>query len=404
MSTVHGQHGRTGVGRPDLRYVPSARTRGLLLALAVSGALCFLAGLFIAPTRAWGGFLLGFFCLTSLALAGPLFLAFLSLAGARWSAALQRAPEAMSGALPAAAVLGLVLLFGLHDLYEWSHVGLVERDPVLAGKAGWLNQTGFALRLVGVFAVWLLLARAVLARSRRHAESGTDADAVSATRASALFVALFAITWSIACFDWLMSLEPHWFSTIFALMHLGGLAAAGLAAAALLLLAMERQGALRGVLREEHLHDIGKLLFALTLFWAYCWYCQYMLIWYTNIPEETGHYLLRKQGSWWLLVQATLVLKWGVPFIALMARRTCRSRVVIGRVAAVVLVGHALDLYVQIGPPLMGGEPRLGPWELGPLVGALSLFFLLALGGLSRGSAVPVRHPHLPDSLSYRTP
>lgn len=413
MTTIHVQAGRTGATatsttrRAPLRerhYAVTPRTRILLAFIAVLGGLCFLAGLSIAPGRAWGGFLMGFFLFTSLAVAGPLFIALLTLSGARWSSALQRVPEAMAGAVPTAAVLGLLLIFGLHDLYEWSHTGLVARDHLLQHKSPWLNQTDFALRLVIILVSWVMLSRSLVARSRRHAETGARFDAVRKLRSSALFVAVFAITFSVACFDWLMSLEPHWFSTMFALMHLGGLAAAGTAAAALLVLALERQGALRGVLREEHLHDLGKLLFSLTLFWAYCWYCQYMLIWYTDIPEETSHYLLRKHGSWWLLVQAALVVKWGVPFLALLARRACRSRAVIGRIAVVVLAGHALDLYVQVGPSLMGGEPRFGLWELGPVVGALALFFLIALGVLSRGPAVPTRHPHLPDSLSYHTP
>jgi len=129
-----------------------------------------------------------------------------------------------------------------------------------------------------------------------------------------------------------------------------------------------------------------------------------MLIWYTDIPEETTHYALRKEGPWWLLVQAVLVLKWGVPFCALMARQACRSRKVLARVASVVLVGSALDLYVQVGPPLMGPDPVLGLWEVGPVVGAVALFFLITLRALARRSAVPEQHPYLTDSLTYHTP
>jgi len=386
-------------------FEPRPRTLAGLRLAAAAGGVVFLAGLFIAPQRVWGGFLMGFVFLTSLALAGPVFVAFLNMAGARWSAALQRVPEAMGTALPVAGAAGLVLLFGTHSLYEWSHESVVEHDPILAGKAAWLNTTGFAVRMVAIFAIWILLSRRLLATSRSFEEGGGGkARAQRSVVWSAVFIATVAITWSVAAMDWLMSLEPHWFSTMFALMHFGSVAVIGVSAGVIVVLMLERQGALAGVLRTEHLHDIGKLMFALTLFWAYCWYCQYMLIWYTDIPEETTHYALRKEGPWWLLVQAVLVLKWGVPFCALMARRACRSRRVLAQVAATVLVGSALDLYVQVGPPLMGPDPVLGLWEIGPVVGAVALFFLITLRALSRGSAVPQNHPYLEDSLTYHTP
>jgi len=387
----------------ERRYALAPRTRlGLALA-AAAGAACFVVGLFVAPERAWGGYLMGLAFFTSLALAGPLFLALLALSGARWAVALQRIPEAMSAALPAAAVLGLGLLLGTHSLYEWSHAGVVRLDELLQHKSSWLNPTGFAVRLVIAFAIWIACSRRLLTLGRR-VEAGEPGAIASRVRTAALFLALFAVTFSLASFDWLMSLEPHWFSTMFALLQLAGLCCVGVASAVLLALAMERQGALRGILNEEHLHDLGKLLFALTLFWAYCWFCQYMLIWYTDIPEETAPYLLRQEGSWWLLVRVTLLLQWGVPFLALLSRRGCRSRAVLGRVAAVVLVGHALELFVQVGPPLLGGTVAVGAWELGPLAGAVALWFLVVLRALGRTDAVPVHDPHLHDSLSYQTP
>jgi len=386
------------------RFELHTRTRTGLGLVVGAGALVFLVGLFVAPGRVWGGFLIGFDYLVALALAGPVFLALLTLASARWSAALQRVPEAMASALPAAAALGVVLLFGIPNLYEWSHAAVVERDPLLQAKSGWLDPTAFGVRLVVVFAAWIGLARHLVARCRRFAEGGGVEQGVARLRSAALFMLVFVVTFSVASFDWIMSLEPHWFSTMFALLRFGGVATAGVAAAAILVLMAERQGALRGVLREEHLHDVGKLLFSFSLFWAYCWYCQYMLIWYTNIPEETSHYVLRKEGSWWLLVQTALVLKWAVPFVALLSRRACRSRVVVGRGAVVVLVGHAVDLYVHVGAPLMGSNPVFGLWEAGPIAASVALFFLVAGRALGRTRAVPERDPHLADSLSYHTP
>ena len=132
------------------------------------------------------------------------------------------------------------------------------------------------------------------------------------------------------------------------------------------------------------LDDLGKILLALSLFWAYIWYCEYMIIWYSDMPEETGYYLLRRQNGWQTLTTANLVINFALPFLALMLRAWRRNGVVLMRIAALVLVGHAFDLYVMIAPPVMGGELWLGLWEIGPLVGALALFGWVFLRALSR--------------------
>lgn len=387
----------------ERRFEPPVSLSRSLRVLAGVGGMIFVIGLFVNPGRVWGGYLMGLVFFVGLALSGPIFLSFLKVAGARWSVSLQRVPEAMAAALPVAAVLGLGLLFGMQSLYEWAHPGVVAQDELLQRKALWLNDTGFALRLVLCFALWIVTSKRLLDQSRRFAREGDLHNRARLTSRAGQFVIVFAITFSVASYDWLMSLEPHWFSTMFPLYQLAGLACAGLAAVILLVLCMERQGALAGAVSDDQLHDLGKLLFSLTLLWAYCWYCQYMLIWYTDIPEETVYYASRQQGSWWLLVQASLVLGWLVPFCALLARKSCRSRAVLARVAAVVMVAHGLDLFLQVGPPLMGAEPVLGLWELGPLVGAVSLFFLIVLRAAGTVEAVPSRHPHLADSLSYHT-
>lgn len=388
----------------DRSLSDSGHLRQVLRGLAGAAGLITLAGLFVAPEHVWGGYLMGFSYFTYLALAGPVFLAFLCLSGARWSITLERIPAAMSAALPIAGVLGLVLLLGTHSLYEWSHPAAVEHDVLLQDKAVWLNPTAFSLRLVGVFLVWCFFGRKLAALSRQFAQDPTEALAISRVRWSAAFIAITAITFSIASMDWLMSLEPHWFSTMFSLLQFASLGAAGLAAAILIVLRQERLGKLPHGVRGDQLHDLGKILFSLTLFWVFCWYCQYMLIWYTDIPEETVHYAIRQQGPWWLLVQATVIIKWVVPFLALLPRTLCRSRKVLARVAVCVLIGQALDLYVAVGPPLMGAEPVADLWVLAPIVGALALFFLVADAAVSRAHPVAADHPHLADSLTYKTP
>ncbi len=353
-----------------------------LFAAAVAGGVVLLLGTMIAPERVWGGYLMGFSYFVGLALAGPLFLSIHYLTRAKWSQPLRLVPEAMTAALPAAFVLGLVLLMGTHALYEWSHAAVVAEDALLQHKAPYLNLAGFALRLVAYFAIWIWLGRKLAARSR-----ATEPPQQRRRRDigfSALFMATFAITFSLASVDWIKSLDPHWFSTMFALRTLSGVGSAGLAVCVIVLVVLRRKGTLRAVVTRDVMDDLGKILLALSLFWAYIWYCEYMIIWYSNIPEETGYYLLRNQGGWGTLVRVNLIVNFAIPFLSLMLRAWRRNGVVLMRIAGVVLVGRALDLYVMVDPPILGGELRLGLWELGPLLGALALFAWILLRALAR--------------------
>lgn len=380
-----------------LDFVPSPRVSRALVVTALAGGLLFLAGVLLAPTRAFGGYLMGSVCFTGLALAGPLFLSLLTLCGARWHEPLRRVPEALGAALPVAFLLALGLLPGIHALYEWSHAEVLRQDALLAHKSAWLNPSGFGLRLVLAFGAWILLGRLVL-RSRAE---GPGSDRARALRRSAAFLFLFAPTYSLASIDWIGSLEPHWFSTLFALRTLSGLASAGLAFCILALVALRPRPAWKELLPRELLDDLGKLLMALTLLWAYVWYCQYMIQWYSNIPEETGYHELRKAGDWLTLSRLSLVLCFGLPFTTLLLRSFRRKPAVLARVAACVLLGHALDLFLLVAPPLQGASPSLGPWELGPLVGALALFtalFRRALSGAPRRAGRPAA-PELAGSF-----
>ena len=371
-------------------FSPSPHLMSGLRTSAIIGGLLFLLGLFEEPSRAWGGFLMGFVFLVGLALAGGLFICLLTLLGARWATSLQRIPEAMTSALPAGAVLGLLLVAGIPSLYEWSHASVVETDPILQAKSAYLNTGFFALRLVVFFALWIWLTRAMVATSRRRDVDGNPEHTRRQWRLAALFLPVFALTFSLASVDWLMSLEPHWFSTIYALGTLAGLGTSGIAVCILFAVLLGR-GPLRGEVRDDQLDDLGKIALSMALFWGYIWYCQYMLIWYTDMPEETSYYVLRREGGWGILSSVNVLMNWAIPFLALMPKRARRSESALLRIAWVMLAGQALNLYVLVAPPLMPDGPALGLWELGPLIGALALFLWLTLRGLTRAPLVPLR-------------
>jgi hypothetical protein len=200
-----------------------------------------------------------------------------------------------------------------------------------------------------------------------------------------------------------MSLEPSWSSTIYGVYAFAGAFLSALAATILVVIHLRRTGPLDGIATDEHLHDLGRLLFAFATFWMYIWFSQYMLIWYGNIPEEALYFTRRMQGAWTPLVHAVIVLNWVIPFLALMPRAAKRSPTVLARVAALVLAGRALDIYVMIAPPVMGEVPRLGAWEAGVALGCLGLAPLLVLRALASAPPVPERDPSLPESLGHHS-
>jgi hypothetical protein len=349
-------------------------------------------------TRIWADLLINGFFFLSLALAGLVFLAIQYLASAGWWTALRRVPEALASLLPLAALPMAALWFGRQALYPWTRPGAAN-DPVLAAKAAYLNTPFFFARLVLFLAAWSLFA--VLLRRTSLAQDcaeGLDCHR-RMVRLSALFIVVFAVTFSLASFDWLMSLEPHWASTMFAVYTFAGLFLQGLAAITLTVVLLHGKGVLPGV-NESHLHDLGKLLFAFSTFWAYIWVSQYLLIWYGNLSDEIPYYLQRTQGSWQVLFVLNPLLNWLIPFLVLLPRAAKRAPNVRKWVSGLLLAGHWLDLYLAVAPPVLG-VPRLGLTE-GLITAAYAGLFLFACTrALAGAPLLPRNDPFLRESLAH---
>ncbi len=371
-----------------IEFTPPARLMKILAIVGILGVLVFLGGLILAPHRIWVGYLVAFNYLVGLGMAGGIFLAVATLSGATWANGLRRIPEAMTSSIPLAALLGLGLLFGLHALYEWTHESVVAGDKVLQGKSAYLNVLGFSIRLLVFFAIWIFFLRRLVRISRQTRNEEEPGGMRKGLVTSALFMIALAITFSLASFDWLMSLEAHWFSTAFALYRLAGVGLTGIAAVTIFAVGLRRTTSFRNIITGSHLQDLGRITLSLSVFWVYIWYCQHMLIWYTNMPEETSYYLLRNEAPWNVLTKANLVLNWLIPFLVLMPRAACRNETVMLRVAVAIMAGQALDLFLQVGPPLMGERPTFGIWEIIPLISALALFFLVTMKSLGTSSSV----------------
>ena len=384
-----------------LQFQPSAAARrGALLLAAAGGGLLLLAAL-LAPQRFWANVLLDSYLLLGLGLGGAFFVALQGITASRWSVAFRRVPEAMAGILPAAGLALLAILLLHPSLYPWVGAGAHGEEALTGFKAFWLRLPFFWMRAALYLVLWTALARTLLRCSRQQdAAPGAPARAAG-IRAAALFLVVFGWTFWLASFDWIMSLEPHWYSTLFGVYHFAGLFQAALAALILLLVWLRHRSPLRDFVNPEHFHDLGKLLFAFSTFWMYIWFSQYMLIWYANIPEETSYFIARLHGFWEPLFLLNLTLNWGVPFLVLLPRGIKRSPAALAKVAVVVLLGRWLDLYLMIFPPLLGETPVFGLWEIGSLLAVCGAFLLLFFRSLRQAPLVPVNDPFLSDSLHY---
>ncbi len=341
----------------------------------------------------------------SLALGALFFVLLQHVTHAGWSVSVRRLAEILAGTLPALAVLFLPIAAAVIGrspvLYEWADPQAVQADELLLHKQPYLNAPFFALRTVIYFAVWVFLARYYLKRSLAQDDSQEPQLTLAMERASPLGLLLFAATVTFASFDWLMSLEPRWFSTIFGVYYFSGAVLGALAAMILMAVALQARGYLRDSIQTEHYHDLGKLLFAFVVFWGYIAFSQYLLMWYANLPEETVWYLPRIQGPWGVVSVALLLGHLLIPFLGLLPRTAKRRKPVLAFWAAWLLAIHWLDLYWLVMPSLDPGRIVFGLTDILCLVGQGCLM-AAAAASLARGrSLLAVGDPRLGESLAF---
>ncbi len=372
-----------------------------LLIISMIGVLSIVLGVFFSD-RVWMNVLLAANYLTGIAFSGMLFVAILYVSNAGWGTIIRRVPEAMFSVLGVGFILMLFAVLGSHYLYEWTHLEVVKNDIILSGKQAWLNIQGFVLRIPIYFGIWYLLGRPIIKHSRKQDVTGDIKHTNRAIKWSAAWLYLGGIAFVAASFDWIMSIEPHWFSTIFGLYNFSGMFNVGLAFMIIVLIYLRRVGALK-LLKDDHLHELGRYLFAFTTFWIYIWFSQHMLIWYANIPEETSYYLKRHDGPFLVLSIINIFLNWLIPFFILIFRKTKRKEKTLLLASMFVLIGHWLDLYLMIFPPLIGPVPEIGFIELGVVCGIVGFSLSIVLYTLSEWNLVPLKDPYLYESINLHT-
>ncbi|WP_128545574.1 quinol:cytochrome C oxidoreductase [Larkinella soli] len=360
-------------------------------------------------TRLWANVWLNSVYFTGAAVTGMFWLAYNYLAQAGWSAVFKRVPEALPAFLPVTGILMLITFFVAgHDLFHWTHAELFDKnspeyDPIIAGKRGFLNTPFFLIRLVIYFAAWYGLWRLLRNFSlREDLEGGTEYYEKSIKFGTA-FLVIFAVTSSTSAWDFVMSMDTHWFSTMFGWYTLASWHVTGLAIITLVVVSLKEQGYLKAV-NASHLHDLGKFMFAFSIFWAYVWFAQFMLIYYANLPEETIYYRERFTGHGGIYQApffVNLFMCFFFPFLVLMTRDAKRTPIVLKIACWGIIIGHYFDFYENIMPAAVGEHGGFGPIEFGMILIFACAFIWSVSTQLTKGNLIPRNHPMLEESLHH---
>jgi hypothetical protein len=353
------------------------------------------------PKQFFFSWLVSFLFFLSLALGALFFVLIQYAAQGGWSVVLRRIGETTFAALPLMALLFVPVLLGLHDLFEWTHEEAVAGDALLRWKTPYLNVTFFLARAAVFFGAWSLIAVFYYRVSRRQDATADPAASARLRRLAGPAIIVLAITQTFASIDWIMSLTPHWYSTIFGVYFFAGSFVGFIALLSVVATAMRRAGLLDAVISDEHLHDVGKLLFGFTAFWAYIAFSQFFLVWYANLPEETVWFKARLEGSWANISVLLMVGHFAVPFFYLMGRAVKRrgSTLAIGGVW--LLAMHYVDLYWQVMPTLHPGGVRLSVLDAAAVLAVGGSFVAFTGWLLRRQALVPLGDPRLGESLAF---
>ncbi len=395
------QHSHSMEVRNPGPYAVSSKTRNLFVLCLVLGLVALAAGFKVDSKRTWFTFLHNHFYFMSLALGGAFFAAIQFLTGAMWSAPVRRIAESLTSYIPVSTLTFAVVYFGIHDVYHWSHPEVVKGDVILEGKASYLNIAFFMIRNILVLGLLAFFTKKIVGNSLAQDESKDASLTLKNKGLAPGFLLVFAIGFTMASFDQIMSLDPHWYSTMFGVYCFAGLFYSVLALLGVLTVTFKRKGALVGIVNENLLHDLGKFMFAFTVFWAYIGFSQFMLIWYANMPEETGYFISRLKDGWFAVSIFLVVGKFMTPFFLLLPRDAKRNESMIFGVGIFMLVAQWIDVLWLAQPELFKTGPRVGWIELGGVLAFTGLFGLVVSRFLGRHNLVAIGDPRLSESVHH---
>ncbi len=363
-------------------------------------------------TRVWANLLVNGYFYMGIGLLATFFMALQYAAEVAWSVAVKRVYEAVSSYLPVGAVvMFLIILAGqlhLHHLYHWMDPETIQEgspkyDEVIANKHGYFGAGNwfFWLRTVAYLVIWSLFQRGFRKRSIEEDMQGGTAIHYKNMGKAAVFLVFFAVTSSTSAWDWMMSLDVHWFSTMYGWYAFSGMWISAMITIIMFTLYLKRQGYLQQV-NESHIHDIGKWMFAVSFLWSYLWFMQFMLIWYTNIPEEIVYFQERLHDFGYMgLMWTVFVMNFVFPMVLLMSRDSKRNYFFLIFVGCIIFVGHWLDVFMMVMPATVNGHWHLGWLEIGMALGFLGLLLFVIHRALTKAPLMVQKHPYLDESLHH---
>ncbi|MBE7491859.1 MAG: hypothetical protein HS108_08935 [Planctomycetes bacterium] len=384
-------------------------------ALLVPGLALFGLSFAFGKEVAWAGWLMGSWYVLGFALFASFFLTINALASGGWAAVIKRVPEAMTryfafGIVPFGVVA--FAMWGGH-LYEWAvpHEGGGLHAELIHHKEPWLNKTGWLLRTLLYFGLWTGFTWLMVRHSRAQDVDGDLKHTWAVRKLAAPFGIVFGLSVTFASIDYIKSLEPTWFSTMFGVYQFAGIIQSGFAMLVLLLVLLRAGGHMREHVNENHYHNLGIWLLSSSVFWAYIWFCQFMLIWYSNIPEETQHYFVRWNGPWfWVSFILNPLLNFAIPFLVLLPRPHKRNLKILSGAALVVLAGRFVDLWQWVAPrPVFNDHhlpvPSTTPWEtiftVGPVLALSGVFLFIVMKAMEGAPLFARKDPFFDESVHH---
>nr|WP_294897046.1 quinol:cytochrome C oxidoreductase [uncultured Pedobacter sp.] len=337
--------------------------------------------------------------------AGLFFCAIQYVAQAGWSASLLRVPQAFSKVLPLASIiLVIVIAAGLfsHNLYNsWNHVAEGGGEHFSSSKSFYLSPLFFLARIIvflGAYSIFGLLLSKLSVNEDIH---GGLKSYDKSIKYSVIFLVIFGFTTPVWAFDTIMSLEAHWFSTMFGWYNFAAMWVSGMATISVVVIMLKKSGYMPWI-KDSHLHNLGLFVFAFSIFWTYVWFAQFLLIYYANIPEETVYFFKRWEGFYLPLFWLNLIINFMAPVLVLMSRDAKRKTNILLGVCIVLILGHWLDYYMMIMPGTIGEAAGFGIIEIGVFLGFVGLFTFSILTSLSKAPLAPKNHPFLEESLNHQ--